>query len=345
VIRTTKSRFKMAMAVSATFAAAVLLAGCSTSSTPSAGSSSGADGDYTVAMVTPESTGEFYGAMYCGAQAAADDTGVTLKIQGTPGTSVEEETQVLQSVLATDPDGLLLTVWDNNAFNETLAPYTESGKPLVMPDSFLSNDAYVQSIRTDSYQSSYDAAVQALTDFKITTGKVLVVTDAPGNAIQTARAEGFRDAIKEKSDLTMLEFSYVGGDSAKSSQAVSSALAANPDLSLVFSTNIGAGTGAANGIETSGVDGVTHIGYDTASAQVEELKAGGYDALIAQSPYKMGYEAMDLMSKLLKGETEASSITGDAKTVYSDWALVTAANVATADIAPFLYTTDCSAVS
>ncbi len=333
------SRSRLALASGATIAAAVLLAGCSTTTSDESTASSDSS-EPTVAMVTPESTGEFYGAMYCGAQAAADEAGVNLKIQGTPETTVDAEAQVLQSVLATDPDGLLLTVWDTNAFNATLKDYTDAGKPLVMPDSFLSNDEYVQSIRTDSYQSSYDAAEQALADFDITSGSVLIVTDAPGNAIQSDRAKGFHDAIVDNGALNVLETQYVGGDSAKSSQAVSSALAANPDLSLVFSTNIGAGTGAANGIATAGASDVTLIGYDTSAAQVSELRDGSYDALIAQSPYQMGYDSMELMASLVTGETDAADITE--KTVYSPWALVTAENIDTDDIAPFLYTTDCS---
>lgn len=324
----------------------LVLAGCSGDAEETEGSTStgpaGDAGDLRVAMVTPESTGEFYGAMYCGAQAAAEEQEMELTIQGTPETSVEALMAVLQSVLATDPDGLLLTVWDNNAFNETLSSFTESGKPLVMPDSFLSNDEYLQSIRTDNYQSSYDAALRALDDFGITEGTVLVVTDAPGNQVQSARAEGFRDALEESSDLDVLEFQYVGGDSAEASQAVSSSLAANPDLALVFSTNIGAGTGAANGIRTAASGEVVHVGFDTAGSQVAELREGGYDALIAQSPYEMGYEAMTLISQVLKEEISAEDITE--QTVHAPWELVTAENVDDAEIAPFLYTTDCSAI-
>lgn len=334
-----RRRSSFALGAGALLATTALIAGCSSSSSDADASAAPDDAsDITVAMVTPESTGEFYGAMYCGAQAAADEEGITLNIQGSPGTSTEEVMQVLQSVLATDPDGLLLTVWDNNAFNSTLESFTESGKPLVMPDSFLSNGEYVQSIRTDNYQASYDAALQAIEDFGVTSGKVLVVTDAPGNAVQSARAEGFRDAITENTDLEVLEFQYVGGDSAEASQAVSSALAANPDLSLVFTTNIGAGTGAANGIRTAGADSVL-IGFDTASAQVEELREGSYDALIAQSPYQMGYEATTLISQILKGEVDADSITE--QDVWSPWELVTADNLDSEEIAPYLYTSDC----
>ena len=158
-------RTRWLLGAGAALATTVLIAGCSSTVTPETSASAGGDGDITVAMVTPESTGEFYGAMYCGAEAAAEEEGITLNVQGSPGTSTEEVMQVLQSVLATDPDGLLLTVWDNNAFNSVMEPFTAAGKPLVMPDSFLSDDSYIQSIRTDNYQSSYDAAVQALGDF------------------------------------------------------------------------------------------------------------------------------------------------------------------------------------
>jgi ribose transport system substrate-binding protein len=337
------SRPKTSSAIAAVSAIGIVvaLAGCSAGSPAATGDSSSSSGK-TIAMVTPESTGEFYGTMYCGAKAAAKKEGVTLKIQGTPETTTDAEMQVLQSVLATNPDGLLLTVWDNTAFNSTLKAYTDGGKPLVMPDSFLSNDQYVQSIRTDNYQSSYDAAVQALKDFKLTSGKVVIVTDAPGNQVQSARAKGFKDAIEKESKLTPLDVQYVGGDSAKASQTVSSQLSANPDVKLVFSTNIGAGTGAANAIAASGTKGIVHIGYDTASNQVAALKKGDYDALVAQDPYTEGYQATELMAKLITGETKASAV--EKKTVYSPWKLVTKANVDDDDVKKFLYTSDCSAL-
>lgn len=335
-----RSKTTSVLAAASAIGIAVVLAGCSAGSSAASGDSSSSSAKKTIAMVTPESTGEFYGTMYCGAKAAADKEGVTLKIQGTPETTTDAEMQVLQSVLATNPDGLLLTVWDNTAFNSTLKSYTDSGKPLVMPDSFLSNKEYVQSIRTDNYQSSYDAAVQAIKDFKLTTGKVVIVTDSPGNQVQSDRAKGFKDAIEKESKLTALDIQYVGGDSAKASQTVSSQLSANSDVKLVFSTNIGAGTGAANAISASGDDDIVHVGYDTASNQVASLKKGEYDALVAQDPYTEGYDATELMAKLVKGDTKAADVKD--QTVYSPWKLVTKDNVDDADVQKYLYTSDCS---
>lgn len=312
-------------------AGALALAACSSGG-------SGGDGDLKVAFVTPESTGEYYGAMYCGAQDAAAEQDIDLTIQGSPEVTVEAEMQVLQSVLATDPDGLLLVVWDQEAFNSVVAEYVDQGRPVVMPDSTISSEDYLQSIRTDSYQSSYDAALEVVEEQGLTSGTVLVNTDSPGNAIQSARAEGFRDAITEETDLEVLEFQYVAGDSAEAASSVASAAAANSDLALVFSTNIGAGTGSANGISTSGRD-IVHVGYDTSSAQVEQLRGGEYDALIAQSPYFQGYEAMTLISQVLKEEVDEADVTE--QTVWAPWKLVTADNVDDDETAEFLYTTEC----
>ncbi|MDN4472607.1 substrate-binding domain-containing protein [Demequina zhanjiangensis] len=335
---------KKAVSAAAALSLTALLAACSTgeASEPTTSSAAETDAsDLTVALVTPESTGEYYGAMYCGAQAAADEFGITLNIQGTPETTVEAEMQVLQSVLATEPDGLSLTVWDNTAFNEIVGEYTDAGHPLVMPDSYLTNDEFLQSVRTDGYQSSYDAALATIEEFGIESGSALVLTDAPGNAFQLARAEGFRDAIIENTDLEMLEFQYIGGDAAEASQATSSAIAANGDLALVFSTNIGAGTGAANGIDTSDSEAIL-LGYDTSAAQVDSLRNGEYDALVGQSPYLMGYTAISTISEVLLGETAAEDVTE--QVVWAPWALVTAENVDTPEISEYLYTTDCAAI-
>lgn len=324
--------------IAAISAGTLMLSGCS-------GAEDGGGeekGDIRVAMVTPESTGEYYGAMYCGAQAAADEQGVQLDFQGTPEVTVDAEMQVLQSVLATEPNGMLLTVWDTEAFNSVMAEYTALGHPIVMPDSYMSSGDYLQSIRTDSYQSSYDAALEVVKARDITEGKVLINTDAPGNAIQIARAEGFRDAIKKDTDLEVLEFQFVGGDSAKASSAVTSAAAGNDDLAIVFSTNIGAGTGSANGITTSGAD-IVHVGYDAAPAQVEQLESGEYDALIAQSPYQMGYDAMNLISEVLKEGMSTDDVTE--QTVYSPWTLLTEDNVDDPESGAFIYTSDCSQAS
>ncbi|MEU1301448.1 substrate-binding domain-containing protein [Streptomyces shenzhenensis] len=339
--RARSRRLLAAIASCTALTTAVLISGCSSSGTADSSSSSSSSRGSFVSMVTPESTGEYYGAMYCGAKAAAAKAGIKLKIQGTPETTVDAEMQVVQSVLATNPGGLLLTVWDNEAFNQTLASYTDAGKPLIMPDSFLSNDKFLQSVRTDSYQSSYDAAVQALKDFHIDSGKVLIVTDSPGNALQSDRAKGFKDAVEKNSRLKVLKYQYVGGDAAKAAQAVTAATSANSDLKLVFSTNIGAGTGVAGGLTSAGAHDVVHIGYDTSKAQVEALRSGAYDALIGQSPYQMGYQSMELMGQILNGEKKADSV-GE-KTVHTPWKLITADNVKDADSAKFLYNADCSA--
>jgi ribose transport system substrate-binding protein len=327
---------RMRRVVSAGTIAALGLSVAACSSDAESGS---AGGQKTVAYVTPQNTGPFYGNMRCGAIDAAKEAGVKLQWQGTPSTETAEEMQVLTSVLATQPSALVLTVWDNTAFNDVAGQFTANGAPLVMADSTLSDDNYWQSIRTDSFGSSRDAAAELAKP--ISSGSVLIITDKPGNQIQMDRANGFKEGIEKNTSLKVEAMQYVGADAAKAASVVSSSVAANANIKLVFATNDAAGTGAANALRSANKrDAVTLVGYDTAPSQIEELKNGDYAALIAQSPYTMGYESVKLAAAGVAGTTKKESIAD--KTKYTPWKIVTKENMETDEAKKYIYTAQCN---
>jgi ribose transport system substrate-binding protein len=320
-------------------AVALLGATLSACSSDSESSGSSGSGEKTIAFVTPQNTGPFYGNMRCGAQDAAKKAGVKLQWQGTASTETAEEMQVLTSVMATKPAGLVMTVWDNTAFNNVAKQYMADGAPLVMSDSTLSDNSEWQSIRTDSFGSSRDAAAELAKD--IGSGSVLILTDKPGNQIQMDRAKGFKEGIEKNTELKVEKLQYVGSDAAKATSVLSSSIAANSDIKLVFATNDAAGTGAANALRSAGKsEDITLVGYDTSPSQIEELKKGDYKALIAQSPYQMGFESVKLVAEALKGSLTKDAI--DEKTVYTPWKIVTADNVDSAEAKKFIYTAQCN---
>ncbi len=325
------------MAIGALAAVGLLVSGCSSSGTADSSSTSG--GKKTIAFVTPQNTNPYYGTMKCGAQDAAKKNDVNLLWQGTASTETADEMNVLNSVMAKKPDGMSMTVWDNTAFNAVAHQYMAGGAPLVTADSLLSDNSMLQSIRTDSFGSSRDAAKDLTKN--ITGGSVLILTDKPGNQIQMARANGFKEGLKSNGSLKTLDIQYVGSDSAKASSTVSSALAANPGIKLVFTTNDAAGTGASNALRAAKQTGkTTLVGYDTEPAQVDQLRKGEYQALIAQSPYQMGYDAVSLLADVLSGKTKKSDVTE--KTKYTPWYIVTKANVDTAKAQSFVYKNQCN---
>lgn len=55
--------------------------------------------------------------------------------------------------------------------------------------------------------------------------------------------------------------------------------------------------------------------FDADPQQVQDLKAGVYDVLIAQDPYQMGYDAVMNLAKYVRGEITAEELraTGNAE--------------------------------
>jgi ribose transport system substrate-binding protein len=119
-------------------------------------------------------------------------------------------------------------------------------------------------------------------------GKVFVVNVKPGISTTDLRAKGFEDGAK-KAGLDYLGQQYSQDDPAKAASIVKSILARNPDLKGIFATNLFSAEGAASGLKEAGKLGeVKIVGFDAGPKQVEDLKDGLVQALIAQRPAEIG---------------------------------------------------------
>ncbi len=102
----------------------------------------------------------------------------------------------------------------------------------------------------------------------------------------------------------VLEYGYPGTDTAAATTEVVAAIAGNPDLTGIYATHESAGLGAAAGLKDQGKqDVIKLISFDSAPSQVNDLKKGVYDALIAQQPYAMGYNSVKLVADTIRAGT------------------------------------------
>jgi ribose transport system substrate-binding protein len=132
---------------------------------------------------------------------------------------------------------------------------------------------------------------------------------------------------------------YGGADAGKSAQVMSSILTANPDLAGVFATDTNDAEGVGSAIQAAGKRGqVKLIGYDASPKEVQDLKSGVYDALVAQAPYNVGYQAVQLAAKAAQGTYKK----GDGPFwTHTGGAVITRDNVGSAAVQHFLYKTHC----
>lgn len=327
-----KHNFSLAM--TAGVAALVALTACSSGS-----SSTESNGQKVVGIVTAGANSPYYTAMRCGAERAANKQNVKIRWQGTPSTDAKEEMTVYNGLVSTSPDAMVVIPWDSVAFVQPIKAFRDSGKPVVTADGTLSQPVDIQNTSTDGTKAGAQVA-QKLVDGGLK-GSVLVVTNAPGNAVQMARTVGFIATLKKAPGVEVLPLQFAGSDATKAATIVAATITAHPDLSLVFGTMDTIGQGAGSAVSAAKkTDAIKVIGYDADPASIEALKSGKYTGLISQNPDFMGYQSVTTLGKILNGSVKAADVKPyhvDSPVLY-----ITKENVDSPEAKPFEYSSTCN---
>ncbi|MBR0936047.1 substrate-binding domain-containing protein [Bradyrhizobium jicamae] len=296
-------------------------------------------GGYTVGFVSAAIGLPFYQAMKCAADKAAGAHNINLIWQGSQSIAPRDEMQVLEAVAAQKPDGIILVPWDSTAFVAPTRKLIEGGTPVITVDGSLVEPADLQNIRTSNLDAGKQAArdVAQLIGHK---GSVLILTAAPGNAVQNERWTGFKQVLDTHyKDIKLLDVQYVGSDAGKAAAVTSASLVANADLAAIYTTQDAGAEGAANALRAAGKRGqVRVIAYDATLRQVELLKAGEFDALVAQSPRDIGTQMIESIYKELKDGKEKAALPYQ---VHAKFKFLTRENVNTEDSKGYIYSPDC----
>lgn len=295
---------------------AVSLAACTTGSQQSEASQQGADaaGTLTEADLAGQTIGfipgvndPFYISMQCAIEDTAAEYGMEVSVQIPDQFEAAVQTPIVNSMVATAPAALLIAPTDGKALEPPLTQAVDAGIPVGLVDTTLDDPSLAfTSVATDNAQGGA-AAADALAELIGGEGKVMVIAFKAGASTSDARQKGFEDQIATHSGIEYLGAQINDNDPAKAASIVQAALAANPDLSGVFATNLFAAQGAATGLRNSGAEGdVKIVGFDAGATQVEQLERGDVQALVAQKPGDIGRQAVEqTVAQLTGGDVTA----------------------------------------
>ena len=168
-------------------------------------------------------------------------------------------------------------------------------------------------------------------------GKVLVISVKPGISTTDQRKEGFEEAIKEYSNIEYLGTEYCNDDPTQAASITTSTLQSNSDLKGIFGANVFSGQGAGTGVRQSGKkDQVSVVAFDASPTQVEDLREGNVDILIAQHPNDIGDKGVRIAVDYLKSDKEPSS-----KQITTGFTTVTRDNLEDPEVKEYLYKAEC----
>ena len=320
------------LAVAVPLALSLIAAGCGSGGSDSAGS-----GDHKkIALVVGLKGDDFYGSLACGAKAAATRLGVDIDVQGPSKWDAPEQISILNAVLASQPDAIVIAPVDDTALQAPLEQAASRGIKIVLVDTTLKDPSIAEAQVTSDDEAAGKAAAGEVLKETGGKGSVLTINTQPGVSTVEARVRGFEGAIKSSTGLSYLGQQYSGDDAAKAAGVVTSSLAAHPDLSAVFATNTLTGQGAATGIKNAQKTGqIKLIGFDANPSGVQALQDGAAQAQVVLKPLDIGTSGVEQAVNALQGKPVE-------KLIHTGALMATKDNLGTPDVSRYLYRSNCT---
>jgi ribose transport system substrate-binding protein len=279
---------------------------------------------------------EFYISMGCGVQAAAQKLGnVDFSIQGPQKFDASLQIPILNAIIAKKPDVIMMAPTDTKALIAPMKQAKAAGIKVIEVDTHVDDPSIsVSKIASNNTLGGAKAAL-ALAQLTGNKGEYLVVNVKPGISTTDQRQKGFEQEVKKLKGVKYLGTQFDDDDPAKAASITSAALAAHPNMNGIFGANLFSAEGAATGVRNAGKSSqVKIVGFDAGPAQVQQLKQGLVQALVAQEPYDIGYQAVVQAVNAATGKPVKAKI-------QTGLVIVTKKNMGQPNVSRYLYKAKC----
>jgi ribose transport system substrate-binding protein len=292
---------------------------------------------YRLTLIVGVTGDEFYTTMECGAQAAAQEVGAELTVQGPEEFSAAEQTPILNAAIQANPDAILIAPTDRAAMVAPIQSAVNQDITVVLVDTTIEKEEIALArISSDNVEGGRQAG-EALAKEIGEEGKVLVISVKPGISTTDQRQQGFEEAIEDYPNIEYLGTEYCNDDPTQAASITTSTLQSNPDLKGIFGANVFSGQGAGTGVRQTGKKyEVSVVAFDASPTQVEDLRRGNVDVLIAQHPNDIGNKGVRMAVEYLKAGQKPTS-----KQVTTGFTTVTLENLNKPEVQKYLYKAEC----
>jgi ribose transport system substrate-binding protein len=256
--------------------------------------------------VIPKGTAHvFWQTVHAGAIAAGQEFNVKILWNGPPAeTEYSRQIEIMDSMIARHVSGIALAATDRNALNASIDRAAAQKIPVTVFDSGVDTTNYQSFVATDNFAGG-QAAARTLAKLIGGKGEVGMVANAPGSLSTMDRERGFKDVMaKEFPRVRIVAEQFSMSDRAKGLAATENILTAHANLDGIFASAEPASVAAAQALKSRGLAGkVKLVAFDSGDTLVAGLQEGVIDALVAQDPFKMGFEAVRTVVDALDGKT------------------------------------------
>ena len=266
------------------------------------------DGRLRVAFISKSYTDPFWLDAIDGAQRAAEELGVELLLYAAKDeTHVVEQVQIVENMIQLQVDGIVLAPVDSNALAPAVLKVNQAGIPITVIDTGISEGDIVTFAATDNVLCGAMAA-DRLADRLGARGKVGVIACPPSILPCREIMNGFVEGVRKYPGLEMVGSPLGVPFCDQSFNATTDLLTAHPDLDGLYvfgGPAVLCAAQAAGAFMTNRGGDLMVLGRGSIGkaglGDLEAVKRGELDSMVAQFPAKMGYSGVDSVVKFRHG--------------------------------------------
>lgn len=269
------------------------------------GQQDSADDQLRITFMAHDLGNPFWATQVKGAQEMGEELGIKFNVvdmQIDPA----KEINTWENLITSGVDGIIISCVDENASKEYCKKAQEAGikvmaavHPLAGADASLSNDEYM-------YGFLQGAEAGKFIQNKLGGEAQFALLAADSISFVIPRTDGIRDGILSEAPNAELVARQEATQTDAGMEVTESLLQAYPDLAVVCAMNDNGALGAYEAMMAAKKDPAKSFvsGVDGVSQACKLIKAGTmYKASVSMSPYESGKREMDILVKLIAGES------------------------------------------
>ncbi len=232
-------------------------------------------------------------------QVAGDQMDVTVEYRNPPTGDLADMARIVEQAVASNPDGIILTIADFDVLSGPVADAVDQGIPVITINSGTQEQSEAlgallhvgQPEYTAGLEAGKRAAAEGVTSF-------LCVNHYITNPASVERCKGFADAIGADVAASMIDS---GQDPAEIKNKVIAFLAANPDTGAILTLGPTSAHPTLAALDAESLSGEIFFGtFDLSGEIADAIKADVISFAIDQQPYLQGYMPVVILTNLVR---------------------------------------------
>lgn len=251
------------------------------------GAASKGRGDIKISVVTHgQASDPFWSVVKNGVDQAAKDMGVDVKYSAPDTFDMVKMSQLIDAAVASEPDGLAISVPDPNALRDSIKKATDAGIPVVTLNSGADVSKQLGAL-THVGQTEFKAGVGAGEQLaKAGVDNALCVNQEVGNAALDQRCDGFEKGLGGPVKVISVDLN----DPTDAQAKIQTAIGQNPDANGMLTLGPTGAEPALKALDKSGKAGDIKLAtFDLSPSVLQAVRDDKLVFAVDQQQYLQGY--------------------------------------------------------